>query len=117
MNNLRLLEYLVCWIISFLSDRKAYVELENQLSRAFEIHSGTPQGSPISPVLYILYTVDSMNSNASGMEYGLFADDTTIYTSSNTTTTVRDRLAESIYTLKKKGFLPNLKRIFTLIQQ
>ena len=42
-----------------------------------------------------------MNSNADGVEYGLFADDTAIFTSSNTTTRVRNRLQESIHEFEK----------------
>ncbi|CAF1665650.1 unnamed protein product, partial [Adineta ricciae] len=40
------------------------------------LKSGTPQGSPLSPLLYIIYTADSMNGIPSHTEYGLFADDT-----------------------------------------
>ncbi|CAF1451019.1 unnamed protein product [Adineta steineri] len=96
MNDYRISVYFIRWIISFLCRRTAQIELENQLSYSFEIKSGTPQGSPLSPLLYILFTSDSMNSIPSQVDYGLFADDTAIFTSSNTTSRVRDRLQESI---------------------
>ncbi|CAF4420196.1 unnamed protein product, partial [Adineta steineri] len=96
MNDFRIPVYFIRWIISFLCKRTAQIELENQLSHSFEIKSGTPQGSPLSPLLYILFTSDSMNSISSHVVYGLFADDTAIFTSSNTTSRVRDRLQESI---------------------
>ncbi|CAF4189971.1 unnamed protein product [Adineta steineri] len=96
MNDYRIPVYFIRWIISFLCRRTAQIELENQLSHSFEIKSGTPQGSLLSPFLYILFTSDSMNSIPSQVDYGLFADDTAIFTSSNTTSRVRDRLQESI---------------------
>ena len=42
-----------------------------------------------------------MNSIPLGVDYGLFADDTAIFTSSNTTSRVRDRLQESIEGFEK----------------
>jgi hypothetical protein len=101
MNDFRLPKYLIRWTISFLYQRIAHVELENQLSRPFELKTRTLQGSPISPLLYIIFTADSMNSIPFGVDYGLFADDTAIFTSSNTTSTVRNRLQESINEFEK----------------
>ena len=101
LNDLRLPDYLIRWLISFLQRRTAHIELENQLSHSFELKRGTPQGSPISPLLYILYTADSMNSIPSGVDYGLFADDTAMFTSSNTTSNVRNRLQTSIIEFEK----------------
>ena len=54
MKDYRLPNYLIHWTISFLYKRTAQIELENQLSRPFKLNSGTPQGSPISPLLYII---------------------------------------------------------------
>jgi hypothetical protein len=101
MKDFRLPDYLIHWTISFLYKNTAQIELENQLSRPFEHNSGTPQGSPISPLLYIIFTADSMNATPFGVDYGLYADDTAIFTSSNTTSRVRDRLQESIEGFEK----------------
>ena len=79
LNDLRLPRYLVNYLISFLGNRTAAIELENVLSRPFQLMSGTPQGSPLSPILYIIYTADSMNGIQSHTEHGLFADDTAHY--------------------------------------
>ncbi|CAF1690555.1 unnamed protein product [Adineta ricciae] len=58
--------------------------------------SGTPQGSPLSPLLYIMYTADSMNGIPTHTEHGLFADDTALWTSGHTLTSLRSRLQKSI---------------------
>ena len=96
LNDLRLPRYLVNYLISFLHNRTAALELENVLSRAFKLRSGTPQGSPLSPLLYIIYTADSMNGIPKHTEHGLFADDTALWTSSNGLDSLSNRLPESI---------------------
>ena len=77
MIDFRLPSCLIRWAISFLYKRTAHIELENQSSRPFELKSGTLQGSLIFPLLYIIFTADSINSIPSGVDYDLFADDTT----------------------------------------
>lgn len=95
LNDLRLPRYIVNYMISFLQHRSASIELENILSRPFQLMSGTPQGSPLSPLLYIIYTADSMNGIPSHTEHGLFADDTALWTACNTTTSLSIRLQKS----------------------
>ncbi|MGH2638266.1 MAG: reverse transcriptase domain-containing protein, partial [Rhabdochlamydiaceae bacterium] len=44
------------WVKSFCSDRKATITFEGYNSASQEIrHPGLPQGSPFSPILYIIY--------------------------------------------------------------
>ncbi|CAF2986948.1 unnamed protein product, partial [Rotaria sp. Silwood2] len=96
LNELRLPQYLTNYPISFVQNRTAAIEIENILSRPFNLNSGTPQGSLLSPLLYIIYTADSMNAIPEHTEHGLFADDTALWTSSNTTTSLSSRLQQSI---------------------
>ncbi|CAF1093522.1 unnamed protein product [Rotaria sp. Silwood1] len=96
LNELRLPQYLTNYLISFLQNRTAAIEIENILSRPFNLNSGTPQGSPLSPLLYIIYTADSVNGIPEHTEHGLFADDTALWTSSNTITSLTSRLQQSI---------------------
>ena len=94
--DLRLPKYIINYLISFLDNRTAAIELENVLSRPFKLQSGTPQGSPLSPLLYILYTANSMNGLPQHTEHGLFADDTALWTSSNRMSCLNKRLQTSV---------------------
>ena len=43
------------WVSSFLSDRKVFIRLDGETGPAQSIQCGLPQGSPISPILFLLY--------------------------------------------------------------
>ena len=64
---------LINWIGSFLSDRSIAVRVDGFLS-SDSINAGVPQGSVISPVLFILFINDLLTSTSSSSHS--FADDT-----------------------------------------
>ena len=72
------------WIESFLKDRKQIVQLnsetESYKSNEVIINVGVPQGSTISPLLFILFTND-ITSYVNKGSLTLFADDTTHFIS------------------------------------
>ncbi|CAF3143172.1 unnamed protein product [Rotaria socialis] len=67
-----------------------------RLHKQFNLKSGTPQGFPLSPLLYIMYTADSMNEIPTHTEHGLFANDTALWTSSNIMTYLSSRFQQSV---------------------
>ena len=65
---------LIKWIGSFFYDRSIAVRVDGFLSNLHSINAGVPQGSVISPVLFILFINDLLTSTSS-IIYS-FADDT-----------------------------------------
>ena len=65
---------LIKWIDSFLSDRSITVRVDGFLPNLHSINAGVPQGSVISPVLFILFINDLLTSTSSSIHS--FADDT-----------------------------------------
>ena len=63
---------LIEWIGSFLSDRSLAVRVNGFLSNLHSINAGVPQGSVISPVLFILFINDLLTSTYSSIHS--FAD-------------------------------------------
>jgi hypothetical protein len=49
---------LVKWIQSYLTNRKSRIRLNEGLGPEFEVRTGIPQGSPLSPILYLFYNAD-----------------------------------------------------------
>ena len=70
------------WFSSYLSNRKQYVSYMGSNSTVQNISCGVPQGSVLGPLLFIIYTNDLPNC-LNQTKSILFADDTTIYLSSN----------------------------------
>jgi retron-type reverse transcriptase len=68
------------WIKSYMDNRRLKVNVDNVLSDDFSVSCGTPQGSVLGPLLYIIVANDMpkcMKFTSSIM----FADDTTIFMS------------------------------------
>jgi retron-type reverse transcriptase len=45
---------IVRWVDSFLSDRRAILVIDGRTGETHDIQAGLPQGSPVSPVLFII---------------------------------------------------------------
>ncbi|OHW97570.1 endonuclease reverse transcriptase [Colletotrichum incanum] len=46
---------LVQWVSSFVLGRRARIRLDGEMGDVFDLECGLPQGSPVSPILFMLY--------------------------------------------------------------
>ena len=82
--SLKLPPCFVLWVRSFLSDRRAKVQVGGSHSRSFGIRRGVPQGSVLGPVLFILFVDDITKDLLRGAHASLYADDLAIWSSPQT---------------------------------
>ena len=80
--SLKLPPCFVLWVRSFLSDRRAKVQVGDSHSRFFRIRRGVPQSSVLGPVLFILFVDDITKDLLRGAHASLYADDLAIWSSS-----------------------------------
>ena len=64
------------WIRSFLKDRESFVSVEQHESNRTISNIGLPQGSIISPILFLIY-INDLPKAPNNLHCTLFADDTT----------------------------------------
>ena len=53
---------MLAWCESFLSDRHTYIQLGDHRSPRTRVRTGIAQGSPVSPIFYIFYNSDLLES-------------------------------------------------------
>ena len=86
------------WFRNYLHDRKQYVSYNGEISSQQDVTCGVPQGSVLGPLLFIIYTNDLPNALRESRCIP-FADDTTIYYTSddlNTTATILSNELEQL---------------------
>ena len=66
--------HLIAWISDFLFDRSIAVRVDGYLSDIHSVNAGVPQGSVLSPILFLLYINDLLSSLSCDVHS--YADDT-----------------------------------------
>ena len=68
------------WFRSYLNNRSHCVDVNNNISRSFQLFSGVPQGSVLAPILFTLY-IKPLTSIISkfGFSYHFYTDDVQFY--------------------------------------
>jgi ribonuclease HI len=62
MIDLGLPRCLINWVLSFLQHRQLRLSFDNQTEPFTSINAGIPQGSPVSPILFLIYIRDLFTS-------------------------------------------------------
>src|ERR1043165_2452631 len=83
------------WVESFLSNRTFQVKVGAELSNKFIQQNGTPQGSVLSPLLFLLM-INDIRTGVNGVEVSLFADDSAIYLGHRNIKTLQNKIQSSI---------------------
>jgi hypothetical protein len=73
---------MISWLESYLVGRSLVVRVGGRCSRAFDASSGVPQGSHMSPVLFILF-INDVARVFEDVNFLVFADDVKIYKTVN----------------------------------
>ena len=67
------------WIKSFLTGRSFQVKVANELSDTVVQENGVPQGSVISPILFIIMINDATTFSDPSIKYACYADDVVLW--------------------------------------
>ena len=51
-------KWITDWTASFLMERRTTLAINGRVTEEFAVRTGIPQGSPISPILYLFYNAD-----------------------------------------------------------
>ena len=99
-NQLQLPQRLTRLISSFLTDRSLSVKVDDEVSRSVKMQAGTPQGSCLSPLLYLILVNDVPKEVTLTGSLSQFADDAAVWSQAYTFRGAIRRLQQSINMLE-----------------
>lgn len=94
--------HLIQWVISFSTGRSAKIRLDGMTGPGVEVHCGLPQGSPASPILFMLYIAPLFTMGTSGTKFG-YADDIAILRTSSTLYANAELLSQELQEILEWG--------------
>ena len=99
------------WINNFLENRIARVEVNGCQGKKAHMKQGLPQGSVLSPLLFLFFINEFAELLPDHTDCALFADDASLWTSNCSLDTAQDNLQESVKIIeewsKKKKLIIN----------
>ncbi|KAI0992648.1 hypothetical protein K3495_g15537, partial [Podosphaera aphanis] len=76
-------ENVVLWVTSFVTNRVVRIRLDGSVGPETKVHCGLPQGSPVSPILFMLYLSPLFFLGSAKNKFG-YADDVALLRTSST---------------------------------
>lgn len=107
-------------ILSYLSNRKQYVEFNNKQSQLIPVLNGVPQGSILGPLLFSLY-INDLPLSLSHCKFHLYADDCQLYISgeprniSEIVNKINSDIENILIWCNHNGLILNAKKTQTII--
>ena len=83
------------FINNFLNNRTFQVVVRDKVSKVMELENGTPQGSSISPILFLIM-INDLCINNNNVQLSLFADDSALYKSGHNLDLLIKHIQESL---------------------
>ena len=118
LENMGITGRVLVYIKNFLSDRTIQVRVGNRLSPSFPVKNGTPQGSIISPLLFLVM-INDLPDNIIDSQTSLFADDSCLFNSGRQLDVILRRMQDSLNRLKmwcdKNGFKISLDKTVAVL--
>ena len=102
MHSLSLPQSIIDWTRSFLEERLIRLAFDGQIEEFSEVESGVPQGSPISPILFLIYIRD-LFQNLGDVYLLSYIDDIALATSSTSWTKNARILQREVGKLTRTG--------------
>ena len=96
-------EKIVRWIASFLGERHTELCIDGFRSEKCSLTTGEPQGSPLSPILYLFYNADLLEHCCQAQDTAAtgFIDDVSILAWADTTDETCRKLQEALQTAER----------------
>lgn len=88
------------WFQSYLTNRKQFTNINNEISNAIENDFGVPQGSILGALLFVIY-INDMEHVLKKCEIVLYADDTLIFAEAETEELCHENLKNDMDNISK----------------
>ena len=109
---------IISWVKHFLENRSSQIKIGGLLSDSYELDNGTPQGSCLSPLLFLIM-INDLATLSLFTKRALFADDLTIWRAGTNIHQITLHLQEDINTImswcNKWGFVINSNKTIGII--
>ena len=103
LDRMKIPKYLTFWLANFLMDRSTRLVNKCEAGDLLFLSKGLPQGSPLSPILFVLFTSDLIDELAALIPTTSYADDIFIYTADISVSKNIDRLKDAFNVATRWG--------------